>query len=157
MQIVQWRVTKVVLGVDRSSYVLSQNKATVMAGTCLYIGPFVSNFLFLFQLIGAINLLLICGKMKYYQCHICSSHSYNSNLPSGPLGPRQIGNLHCSRQQCVVVEWSGRSIAVRVRVRVRARARWWNFSLLFFSLCRSARKELCHGTVYIYDVLTVCE
>ena len=41
-----------------------------MAGTCLYIGLFVSNFLFLFQLIGAINLLLICGKMKYYQCHM---------------------------------------------------------------------------------------
>ena len=94
MQRVPWRATKVVLGVDRSSYVLSQNKATVMAGTGLYIGLFVSNFLFLFQLIGAINLLLICRKMKYYQCHICSSHSYNSNLPSGPLGPRQIGNYN---------------------------------------------------------------
>ena len=47
---------------------------------------------YLFLLIGAVNLLLICRKMKNYQCHICSSHSYNSNLPSGPLGPRQIGN-----------------------------------------------------------------
>ena len=26
------------------------------------------------------------------QCNTCSSHSYNSNLPSGPIGPRQIGN-----------------------------------------------------------------
>ena len=46
------------------------------------------------------------------------------------VGALKVANLHCSRQQCVVVEWSGRSIAVRVRV--RARAREWNFSLLFF-------------------------
>ena len=46
------------------------------------------------------------------------------------VGALKVVNLHCSRQQCVVVEWSGRSIAVRVR----ARAREWNFSLLFF-LC----------------------
>ena len=45
----------------------------------------------------------------------------------------KVADLHCSRQQCVVVEWSGRSVAVRVRV--RARAREWNFSLLFFFLC----------------------
>ena len=53
----------------------------------------------------------------------------------------KVVNLHCSRQQCVVVEWSGCSVAVRVRV--RARAREWNF----FSLCKSVRKELCHGAV----------
>ena len=47
MQRVPWRVTKVVLGVDRTSYVLSQIKATVMAGTYLYIGPFVSKFLYI--------------------------------------------------------------------------------------------------------------
>ena len=28
----------------------------------------------------------------YYQCNICSSHSYNPNLTSGPAGPHQIGN-----------------------------------------------------------------
>ena len=48
------------------------------------------------------------------------------------VGALKVANLHCSRQQCVVVEWSGRSIAVRVRV--RARARECNFFLLFF-LC----------------------
>ena len=48
------------------------------------------------------------------------------------VGVLKVANLHCSWQQCVVVKWSGRSIAVRVMV--RARAREWNFSLLFF-LC----------------------
>ena len=36
--------------------------------------------------------------------------------------------------QCVVAEWSGRSVTVRVRVRARARAKEWDFSLLLFSL-----------------------
>ena len=27
-----------------------------------------------------------------FQCYICSSHSYNYNLPSSPLGPRKIVN-----------------------------------------------------------------
>ena len=31
---------------------------------------------------------------------------------------------------------------IAVRARVRARVREWNFSL-FFSLCKSVRKELC--------------
>ena len=57
------------------------------------------------------------------------------------VGALKVANLHCSQQQCIVVEWSGRSIAVRVR----ARAREWNFSL--FSLCRSVRKEFCRGMV----------
>ena len=48
------------------------------------------------------------------------------------VGVLKVVNLHCSQQQCVVVKWSGCSVAVRVRVRARA---WkWNFSLLFFSL-----------------------
>ena len=61
------------------------------------------------------------------------------------VGALKVADLHCSRQQCVVVEWSGRSVAVRVRV--RARTREWNFSLLFFffSLCKSVKKELCRG------------
>ena len=48
------------------------------------------------------------------------------------VGALKVTNLHYSRQQCVVAEWSRRSITVRVRVRVRARAREWDFSLLFF-------------------------
>ena len=32
-------------------------------------------------------------------------------------------SLHCSRQQCLVAEWSGRSVTVRVKARARARAR----------------------------------
>ena len=36
------------------------------------------------------------------------------------VGALKVADLHCSRQQCVVVEWSGRSVAVRVRVRARA-------------------------------------
>ena len=57
---------------DRISCVVLQNKATVVAGTRLIWDRFFQNFLFL--LIGAVNLLLICRKMKNYQCHICSSH-----------------------------------------------------------------------------------
>ena len=48
------------------------------------------------------------------------------------VGALKVANLHCSSQQCVVVEWSGRSVAVRVRV--RARVREWNFSFFFFSV-----------------------
>ena len=33
------------------------------------------------------------------------------------VGALKVADLHCSRQQCVVVEWSGRSVAVRVRVK----------------------------------------
>ena len=62
------------------------------------------------------------------------------------VGALKVANLQCSHQQCVVVEWSGRSVAVRVKV--RARVKEWNFSL-FFSLCTSVRKKkkLCRGTV----------
>ena len=51
------------------------------------------------------------------------------------VGALKVTNLHYSRQQCVVAEWSWRSITVRVRVRVRVRARERDFSLLFFFLC----------------------
>ena len=34
-------------------------------------------------------------------------------------GVLKVANLHCSHQQCVVAEWSGRSVTVRVRVRAR--------------------------------------
>ena len=43
----------------------------------------------------------------------------------------KVANLHCSHHQCVVVEWSGRSVAVRVRVRARVR----EGIFLFFFLC----------------------
>jgi len=62
------------------------------------------------------------------------------------VGALKVAKLHCRRQQCVVVEWSGRSVAVRVRARVRE----WNFSLLFFfSLCKSVRKKTLswHGVI----------
>ena len=36
--------------------------------------------------------LPVCTGGMRGQCHTCSSHSYNPNLPSGPSGPRQIGN-----------------------------------------------------------------
>ena len=36
--------------------------------------------------------------------------------------------VHCSCQQCLVAEWSQRSVTVRAR----ARAREWDFSFLFF-------------------------
>ena len=61
--------------------------------------------------------------------HIRTIH-YNTSRIVGAL---KVANLHCSRQQCVVAEWSGRGVAVRVRVRVRARE--WDFSLLFLFLC----------------------
>ena len=61
------------------------------------------------------------------------------------VGALKVTNLHYSRQQCVVAEWSWRSIAVRVRVRVRARE--WDFSLLFFFFCVKCDKELRRGTV----------
>ena len=61
------------------------------------------------------------------------------------VGALKVADFHCSQQQCVVVEWSGRSVAVRVR----ARAREWNFSLLFFfSLCRSAKKNFVVASQY---------
>jgi len=73
-----------------------------------------------------------------------SSYIYTYRSYVHNVGVLKVANLHCSRQQCVVVEWSGRSVAVRVRV--RARVREWDFSL-FFSQCKSVRKELCRGTV----------
>ena len=77
-----------------------------------------------------------------YNCgvilHICTIR-YNTLHNIGVL---KVVNLHCSRQQCVVVEWSGRSITVRVRV--TARAREWEISLLFLLKCD---KELCCGMV----------
>ena len=91
MQRVPWRVTKVVLGADRSSYVLLQNKATVMAGTCLYIGLFASKFLYI-SVNWSYKLAVDLQKDEVLPV----SHlliSYNSNLPSGPLGPSQIGNF----------------------------------------------------------------
>ena len=36
--------------------------------------------------------LPVCTGGMGGQCHTCSSHSYNPNLPSGPSGPHQIGN-----------------------------------------------------------------
>ena len=59
------------------------------------------------------------------------------------VGALKVTNLHYSRQQCVVAEWSWRSITVRVRVRARER----DFSLLFFFSVLKCDKELRRGTV----------
>ena len=58
----------------------------------------------------------------------------------------KIANLHSSRQQCIVAEWSGHS----VRVRVRARARESDFSLLFFFSVLKCDKR----TLLWYGVIT---
>ena len=71
------------------------------------------------------DLMTIVGLFTYRQYVIYIIRTVRTSHNVGVL---KVANLHCSRQQCVVVEWSGRSIAVRVR----ARAREWNFSLLFF-------------------------
>ena len=77
---------------------------------------------------------------RQYVIYIYTYRSYVRNV-----GALKVVNLHCSRQQCVVVEWSGRSVAVTVR----AQGQGMEFfpSLFFFSLCKSVRKKLCRGTV----------
>jgi len=57
------------------------------------------------------------------------------------VGALKVANLHCSRQQCIVVKWSGRSVAGRVRARVRE----WNFSLFFFFCVKVREKNLWHN------------
>ena len=69
--------------------------------------------------------------------YIYVPYTYRSYVRN--VGALKVAELRCSRQQCSVVGWSGRSVAVRVRV--RARVREWNFSLFFFSLCKSVRKN----------------
>ena len=58
------------------------------------------------------------------------------------VGALKVANLHCSRQQCVVAEWSGCSIA---------RVREWDLSLLFLRVT----KELHCGTVQKNNSTTV--
>ena len=66
----------------------------VYSSFIVYSGPYICVD---FLIIRSYEFAVMSCKMRYYQCHICSSHSYNPNLTSGPLGPRQIGNfLHCS-------------------------------------------------------------
>ena len=76
------------------------------------------------------DIMTIVGLFTYrqYVIYIYVPYTYRSYVRN--VGALKVANLHCSRQQCVVVERSGRSVAVRVRV--RARVREWNFSLLFF-------------------------
>ena len=49
--------------------------------------------------------------------------------------------MHRNRQQCLVAEWLGLTVAVRVKV--RARARGCIFSLFFF--CVESDEHLCLG------------
>ena len=64
--------------------------------------------------------------MSYIYIYIYIYITYRSYVRN--VGALKVANLHCSRQQRVVVEWTGCSVAVRVRARVRE----WNFSFLFF-------------------------
>jgi len=85
------------------------------------------------------GIMTIVGLFTYHQ-YVIYIYTYCSYVRN--VGALKVANLHCSRQQCVVVEWSGRSVAVRVRV--RGRVREWNFC---FSLCKSVRKKHCCGNV----------
>ena len=49
---------------------------------------YVSNFLIIRMLFELLN----CTIRRKYS-YICSSHSYNYDVTSGPLGPRQIINF----------------------------------------------------------------
>ena len=50
----------------------------------------LGTWLFLLEL----QTCCICANLRKYQCYICSSHSYNHNLTSGPSGPHQIVNFY---------------------------------------------------------------
>ena len=57
------------------------------------------------------------------------------------VGALKVVQLHCSRQQCLVAEWSGRSVTVRVR----ARAREWEY---FWSVLKCDKRTLLwHGVI----------
>ena len=45
-------------------------------------------------------------------CTVCYNTSHN-------VGALKVANLHCSYQQCVLAQWSGRSVTVRGKVRAR--------------------------------------
>ena len=49
--------------------------------------------------------VILCVQTKnVYQCHTCSSPSYNPNSTSGPSGPRRIGNfLSCCMPRFVTM------------------------------------------------------
>ena len=61
--------------------------------------------------------------------------------------------MHCSNQQCLVAEWSGRSVTVRARARARARAReyiYMGFFLFFLSVLKikcDKRTLSWHGVI----------
>ena len=65
---------------------------------------------------------------------IYTLHVYDTSHNVGAL---KVVNLHCSCQQCLVAELSGRSVTVRVRVRARARERD------FFFLCVKVYQKNC--------------
>jgi len=73
------------------------------------------------------DIMTIVGLFTYHQ-YVIYIYIYTYRLYVCNVGALKVAKLHCRRQQCVVVKWSGCSVAVRVRARVRE----WNFSLLFF-------------------------
>ena len=64
---------------------------------------------------------------------------YNMSCNVGVL---KVVQLHCSRQQCFVAEWSGHSVTVTVRVR----AREWDFFPFLSVLC-DKRTLSWHGVI----------
>jgi len=87
------------------------------------------------------DIMTIVGLFTYRQYVIYNIYIYTYRSYLRNVGVLKVADLHCSRQQCIVVEWSGRSVAVRVRE--------WNFCLLFFFSVQKCEKKHCHGTVNI--------
>ena len=71
---------------------------------------------------------IVVPSRRQIYLYIYVPYTYRSDVRN--VGALKVADLRCSRQQCSVVGWSGRSVAVRVRARVRE----WNFSLFFFSV-----------------------
>ena len=66
----------------------------IRSNCCLYKTRFLLNQLTFLRAETCILIKINLNNLGWVggQCHICSSHSYNPNLTSGPSGPRQIGN-----------------------------------------------------------------
>ena len=77
------------------NFLLCLQRSGLLMDSAAYIGQLTAffNISYFDNIVGAVKCCILCKVMKHYQCHTCSSHSYNPNLTSGPLGPRQIGNL----------------------------------------------------------------
>ena len=69
------------------------------------------------------DIMTIVGLFTYHQyviyiyiyIHIHTVHTSRNVGTLRNVGALKVANLHCSWQQCVVVKWSGPSVAVRVK------------------------------------------